>query len=326
MEFRDYYEVMGVARDATQDDIKRAYRKLARKYHPDVSEDDAAEEKFKEVGEAYEVLKDPEKRAAYDQLGKNYKSGQDFRPPPGWDEGFEFSGPGGAGDGYAGYGGMGGEQFSDFFENLFRQSQSASQGRRRGPGAGQQFNMRGEDRHARVSIAVQDSYTGATRGITLHAPEVTDDGHVITRDITLNVKIPQGIRDGQKIRLAGQGGPGMGGGKAGDLFLEVEFKADSKYRVDGGDVYLNLPVAPWEAALGSKVKVPIPSGDVELKIPAGSNQGSKMRLKGKGLPGKEPGNLYVVLDVQLPPADNDEAKALYEKMAEEMPFDPRAGL
>jgi curved DNA-binding protein len=328
MEFRDYYEVMGVKRDANQDDIKRAYRKLARKYHPDVSADENAEEKFKEVGEAYEVLKDPEKRAAYDQLGKNYKAGQDFRPPPGWDEGFEFSGAGGgAGDGYAGYGGMGGEQFSDFFENLFRQSQSRGrsgfEGQQR---SGQQFDMRGEDRHARISIDLRDSYTGATRGITLHAPELTDDGHVITRDITLNVKIPQGIRDGQKIRLAGQGGPGMGGGKAGDLFLEVEFKADSKYRVDGGDVYLNLPVTPWEAALGSKVKVPIPSGNVELKIPAGSNQGSKMRLKGKGLPGKEPGNLYVVLDVQLPPADSDEAKALYEKMAEEMAFNPRAGL
>ena len=321
MEFRDYYEVMGVARDATQDEIKRAYRKLARKYHPDVSKDENAEEKFKEVGEAYEVLKDPEKRAAFDQLGKNWKAGQDFQPPPGWDEGFEFSGPsGGAGDGYAGYGGTGGEQFSDFFENLFRQNQSQG----RGPRGGQAFDMRGEDRHARISIDLRDSYTGATRGITMHAPEVTDDGHVITRNITLNVKIPQGIRDGQKFRLAGQGGPGLGGGKAGDLFLEVEFKPDSQYRVDGGDVYLNLPVTPWEAALGSKIKVPIPSGDVELMIPAGSNQSSKMRLKGKGLPGKEPGNLYVVLDVQLPPADSDDAKALYEKMAEEMPYDPRA--
>jgi curved DNA-binding protein len=325
MEFRDYYEIMGVARDATQDDIKRAYRKLARKYHPDVSEDANAEEKFKEVGEAYEVLKDPEKRAAYDQLGKNWKAGQEFRPPPGWDEGFEFRGAGAGGDGYAGYGGMGNEQFSDFFENLFRQSQG-----RRGFGqsqaGGQQFNMRGEDRHARISIDLSDSYTGATRAITLHAPEVTEDGHVVTRDITLNVKIPQGIRDGQKIRLAGQGGPGMGSGKAGDLFLEVEFKPDRKYRVDGDDVYLSLPVTPWEAALGSKVKVPVPSGHVELKIPAGSNQGSKMRLKAKGLPGKNPGDLYVVLDVRLPPADSEAAKALYEKMADELPFNPRASL
>ncbi|MEJ2139315.1 MAG: DnaJ C-terminal domain-containing protein [Gammaproteobacteria bacterium] len=325
MEFRDYYEVMGVARDATQDDIKRAYRKLARKYHPDVSEDEQAEEKFKEVGEAYEVLKDPEKRAAYDQLGKNWKAGQDFHPPPGWDEGFEFSGPGG--DGYAGYGDMGAEQFSDFFENLFRQGQARGRGDfAGGRPEGQRFRMRGEDRHARITIDLRDSYTGATRGITLHAPELTDDGHVITRDIKLNVKIPQGIRDGQKIRLTGQGGPGFGDGKAGDLFLEVEFRPDSKYRVDGADVYLNLPVAPWEAALGSKVKVPLPSGDVELKIPAGSNQGSKMRLKGKGLPGKEPGDLYVVLDVRLPPADSDKAKELYEKMAQEMPFNPRGHL
>jgi curved DNA-binding protein len=328
MEFRDYYEIMGVKRDATQDEIKRAYRKLARKYHPDVSKDDNAEEKFKEVGEAYEALKDPEKRAAYDQLGQNHKAGQDFRPPPGWDEGFEFSGSGGkTGDGYAGYGGAGGEQFSDFFEDLFRQGQPQGRGGFSGnQQGGQQFNMQGEERHAHITIDVADSYTGASRSISLHAPEVTADGHVVTRDKTLNVKIPQGIRDGQKIRLAGQGGPAMGGGKAGDLFLEVQFRPDGKYRIDGGDVYLTLPVTPWEAMLGGKVTVPIPSGDVELKIQPNSNQGSKMRLKGKGLPGKEPGNLYVVLDVQLPPADSDDAKALYEKMAEELPFNPRASL
>jgi curved DNA-binding protein len=186
--------------------------------------------------------------------------------------------------------------------------------------------MHGEDRHARITIDLRDSYTGSQRGITLHVPEVTSDGHVITRNKTLNVKIPKGIQDGQKIRLTGQGGPGLGGGKAGDLFLEVEIRPEKQYRMDGSDVYLTLPVTPWEAALGGKVTVPIPSGDVELKIAAGSNQGSKMRLKGKGLPGKAPGNLYVVLDVQLPSADSDEAKALYEKMAEEMPFNPRENL
>ncbi len=323
MEFRDYYEVMGVARDATQDDIKRSYRKLARKHHPDVSKDDDAEEKFKEVGEAYEVLKDPEKRAAYDQLGQNWKAGQDFQPPPGWDEGFEFSG--GDGDGYTGYGGSGNAQFSDFFRNLFGQGQAHS-GFGGGQAGGQPFHMHGEDRHARISIDLRDSYTGVSRTITLHAPEVTNDGHVVTRDKTLNIKIPKGIRDGQKIRLAGQGGPGFGDGKAGDLFLEVEFKPDKQYRVEGADVYLNLPVTPWEATLGSKVMVPIPSGDIELKIPANSNQGSKMRLKGKGLPGKEPGNLYVMLEIQLPPANTNAAKALYEKMAEEMPFNPRDNL
>ncbi|MBT8444652.1 MAG: DnaJ domain-containing protein, partial [Gammaproteobacteria bacterium] len=305
MEFRDYYDIMGVARDATQDDIKRSYRKLARKYHPDVSDDPDAETRFKEVGEAYEVLKDPEKRAAYDQLGKNWKAGQDFRPPPDWNEGFEFSGGEGfGGGGFAGYGGFGEERFSDFFETLFRQQGAGGgfQGRR-------DLHMHGEDRHARISIDLRDSYTGATRAITLHAPEVTADGHVITRDRTLNVKIPQGIRDGQKIRLSGQGGPGIGKGKAGDLFLEVELQAPDRYRVDDADVYLNLPVAPWEAALGATVKVPLPSGDVDLKIPANSNQGSKLRLKGKGIPSKDPGDLYVVLDVRLPPGDSSEARA-----------------
>jgi curved DNA-binding protein len=330
MEFRDYYEVMGVARDATQDEIKRAYRKLARKYHPDVSEADDAEVRFKEVGEAYEVLKDPEKRAAYDQLGANWKQGQDFRPPPGWDEGFEFSGrggpdsggpdPRGAGGGH-GYAGYSGEQFSDFFESLFGRGQAG------GGFAGQRdFHMHGEDRHARISIDLRDSYTGATRSIVLRVPEVTADGHVITREKTLNIKIPTGIRDGQKIRLSGQGGPGIGDGRTGDLFLEVDIKTDGRYRISGDDIYLDLPVAPWEAALGASVAVPLPSGSVDLKIPAGSNQGSRLRLKGKGIPAKTPGDLYVVLEVRLPPADSDEAKALYEKMSADMPFDPRVDI
>jgi curved DNA-binding protein len=310
MEFRDYYEVMGVPRDATQDDIKRAYRKLARKYHPDVSDDADAEARFKEVGEAYEVLKDPEKRAAYDQLGANWKTGQEFRPPPNWDEGFEFSG------------GSDGGQFSDFFGSLFGQGGTGG-----GPQmGGREFHMRGEDRHARIHIDFHDSYTGAQRQISLHLPQVTADGRVITQEKTLNVKIPEGIRDGQKIRLAGQGGPGMGQGQAGDLYLEIEFQADRRFRINGGDVTLHLPVAPWEAALGASITVPIPTGNVELKIPPGSGQGSKLRLKGKGLPGKVPGDLYVVLDVQLPPADNDAAKELYEKMSREMPFNPRADL
>jgi len=316
LKFKDYYEVMGVARDATQGAIKRAYRKLARKYHPDVSDQTDAEERFKEVGEAYEALKDPEKRAAYDQLGANWKEGQDFRPPPGWDEGFEFSGDGA--------GGPSGEQFSDFFETLFRRSQGHASG---GDHTGhREFHMHGEDRRARISVDLRDSYTGATRSITLHAPELTNDGRVVTRDRTLHVKIPKGIRDGQQIRLAGQGGPGIGKGKAGDLFLEVELRPGDRYRVDNTDVYLNLPVAPWEAALGATVTAPLLSGNVNLKIPAGSNQGSKLRLKGKGIPAKQPGDLYVVLDVTLPPADSDEAKALYEKMSKEMAFDPRASL
>jgi curved DNA-binding protein len=322
MEFRDYYEVMGVARDATQDEIKRVYRKLARKYHPDISDEHQAEERFKEVGEAYEVLKDPEKRAAYDQLGANWESGQNFQAPPDWDEGFEFHGPGAGG--FSGFGGAGAEQFSDFFETLFGQGRTA--GDASGYGARREFHRHGEDRHARILIDLRDSFNGTTRSITLHAPELTADGHVVTRDRTLKVKIPRGVCDGQKIRLAGQGGPGIGEGKAGDLFLEVEFRPDNRYRVDGNDVYLDLPVAPWEAMLGATITVPLPSGNVDLKIPAGSNQGSRLRLKGKGIPTKPPGDLYVVLDVKLPPADSDEARAMYEKMSEQMSFNPRANL
>jgi curved DNA-binding protein len=313
MEFRDYYEVMGVARDATQDEVKRAYRKLARKYHPDVSTDPNAEDQFKEVGEAYEVLKDPEKRVSYDQLGADWKRGQDFRPPPDWKEGFEYSGEGD--------GDFGRANFSDFFESLFGQGQPGGDRH-----AGQQLHRRGEDRHARVTIDFRDSYTGVQRQIALHVPQVTEDGHVVTQEKTLNIKIPQGILDGQKIRLAGQGASGLGEGKSGDLFLDIEFRPDKHYWVEGADVYLNLPVTPWEAALGATVTVPIPSGNVDLKIPADSGQGSKLRLKGKGIPAKQPGNFYVVLDVHLPPADNDAARELYKKMSQEMAFNPRADL
>jgi curved DNA-binding protein len=314
MDFQDYYKTMGVARDATQDEIKRAYRKLARKYHPDVSEEPEAEDRFKAVGEAYEVLKDPEKRAAYDQLGSKYKAGQDFRPPPDWGQNFEFRGGASDFDG-------GGADFSDFFSSLFGQMGG---GGPRQPGGRGGFRMQGEDHHAKISIDVPDSYSGVTRGISLRMPEVTPDGHVMTRDRTLNVKIPKGVQPGQRIRLSGQGGPGAGDGKSGDLYLEIEFNTGGQYRVEDNDVSITLPVAPWEAALGATVTVPIPSGSVDLKIPAGSGQGNRLRLKGKGLPTKTPGDFYVELKIVLPPADSDEAKALYEKMKDELPFDPRA--
>ena len=311
MEFKDYYEIMGVSRDATQDEIKTSYRKLARKYHPDVSNDPKAEERFKEVGEAYEVLKDPEKRAAYDQLGAQWKSGQEFRPPPNWDQGFEFS------DG--GFTEADATHFSDFFETLF-----GGRGRRAGA-PHREFRMRGEDHHARVSVDLEDAYTGAQRSITLRSPELTDDGHVVLRERTLNVRIPKGIRSGKKIRLAGQGGPGLGDGKAGDLYLEVELNPHGMYRVDGSDVYLDLPVTPWEAALGATIKTPTPSGKVDLRIPPNSNQGSKLRLKGRGIPGTEPGDMFVLLKIMLPPCD-DSTRSLYEKMREQSTFNPRAGM
>jgi len=315
VEFEDYYEIMGVKRDATQDEIKRAYRKLARKYHPDVSKEADAEEKFKRLGEAYEVLKDPEKRAAYDQLGKDWKAGQDFNPPPGWDAGFEFSGGGFTG------GGGDAQAHSDFFESLFGRRTSGYAGA--GP---QDFHMRGQDHHAKVLIDLEDAYHGATRNITLQVPEVDPDGHVITRKRTLKVRIPKGVKQGQQIRLAGQGAPGMGQGGNGDLYLEIEFKPHPFYQVEGRDVYLELPVAPWEAALGGKVKVPTPAGMLDLKIPAGSTSGKKMRLKGKGIPGKQPGDFYVQLKIILPPSDSEKARTFYEKMKQELPFNPRAAL
>ena len=312
MEFRDYYETLGVARDATQDEIKRAYRKLARKYHPDVSKEENAEQQFKALGEAYEVLKDPEKRAAYDQLGANWQGGQDFNAPPDWDAGFEFSG--------GGFTQGNGQAYSDFFESLFGQSFRDAGRQHHGP------THQGGDRHARVVIDLEDSLNGATRKITFHVPEVDPQGHVKTRERVLNIKIPKGIAPGQSIRLAGQGDPSVGGGKAGDLYLDVEFKKHPLYRLDGADISIDVPIAPWEAALGATVKVPTPSGKVDVKIPAGSAHGKKMRLKDKGLPGKTPGHFYVVLQIVLPPADSPEAEKIYQMMAKELAFNPRAGL
>jgi curved DNA-binding protein len=317
MEFRDYYDTLGVARDATQDDIKRAYRKLARKYHPDVSREPDAEDRFKEVSEAYEVLKDPEKRVAYDELGHNWQAGQDFRPPPDWDAGFEFSG--------GGYTQQGAGAFSDFFEELFgRAAPGGSAHRQYRRDAGRQFQYPGEDHHARVLIDIEDSIQGATRAITLRMPTVSADGHVSARDRTFNVKIPKGIQAGQEIRLSGQGGPGIGGGPPGDLYLQIAFRDHPRYDVDGRDLIMSLPVAPWEAALGATVRVPTPAGAVELKIPAGSKSGQRLRLKGRGLPTREPGDLYAVLQVALPPADSPAARASYEKMRDAFDFNPRA--
>jgi len=315
MEYKDYYEIMGVKKDATQDEVKRAYRKLARKYHPDVSKEADAEAQFKEVGEAYEVLKDPEKRAAYDQLGSQWQAGQDFQPPPGWDAGFEFSDAGSGGPDLGG--------FSDFFESLYGRG-FHSGGRQGGPGRG--FQLRGEDHHAKVMVELEDSYHGATRSITLQVSGLDESGRVVIRPRTLKVRIPKGIRRGQQIRLAGQGGAGHGGGEAGDLYLEVDFNLHKHYAVEGADVYLDLPLAPWEAALGAKVKVPTPAGTVDLQIPAGSQAGKKLRLRGRGIPARQPGDLYVVLQIVLPAADNEQKRRIYEEMKQEFSFDPRAGM
>lgn len=314
MEFKDYYKIMGVERTATQDEIKRVYRKLARKYHPDVSHEADAEARFKEVGEAYEVLKDPEKRAAYDQLLRGeYQPGQEFKPPPGWDAGFEFSG--------GGFTNADSADFSDFFESLFG-TRSPFGGRNRGAGSG--FAQRGEDHHARISISLEDAYNGATRSIQLQIPTLDQNHRVTTRTHTLNVKIPAGVTEGQQVRLAGQGGPGVGSAAPGDLYLEILFEPHRLFHAEARDIYLTLPIAPWEAALGATVAVPTLGGQVDMKIAAGAQSGQKLRLKGRGLPGTPPGDQYVVLQIRVPKAETEAQRSLYRQLADGIPFDPRA--
>ncbi|HEY1996636.1 DnaJ C-terminal domain-containing protein [Paraburkholderia sp.] len=323
MKYKDYYATLGVERAATQDDIKRSYRKLARKYHPDVSKQADAEERFKDLGAAYEVLKDPEKRAAYDRLGSEWQSGQDFQPPPDWDAGFEFRGAGDGGFGQgAGHEAGAEANLDDFFEAMF--------GRARGGHArhGASASMGGQDHHAKVLIDLEEAYRGAQRAISLQMPTVDEQGHVALQTRTLNVTIPKGVKAGQHLRLAGQGGPGVGGGPAGDLFLEIAFREHPRFRLDGRDVSIDLPVAPWEAALGAPVAVPTPDGLVEMTVPKGSAGGRRLRLKGKGIPGSggnaPAGDLYVVLNIVLPAADTPGAEAAYKALRQACNFDPRA--
>lgn len=312
MQFRNYYDVLGVARDATADEIKKAFRKLARKYHPDISKEPEAERHMQEVNEANAVLSDPEKRAAYDQLGNTYRPGEEFHPPPDWDAGFEFSAegfsPGAEGSG-----------FSDFFEQIFGRAGGYSQG-----AAGRaSYRGQGEDHRARIYLELDDAYSGATRQITLRAPKLDGQGRVTLQTRTLNVKIPRGVKEGQVIRLAGQGTPGAVGTRVGDLLLEVHFKPHPRFRVDGRDLYLSLPVAPWEAALGAVVAVDLPGGSVKVRIPEGASSGKLLRVRGKGIPGEPPGDLLLTLEIALPPADTPKARALYEQMASDLAFNPR---
>ena len=324
MKFRDYYETLGVARSATEAEIKTAYRKLARKHHPDVNKEAGAEEQFKEIGEAYAVLKDTEKRAAYDRFGANWKNGQDFTPPPNWNEGFEYSDNGfnGGNPGYGG--GFEGDQ-SEFFESLFGRGQHRQGGR--SSQSRQGMNFKGQDHHAKILIDLADAYNGAKRTISLHMPTQDPSGHVSTQERKLDVSIPKGIKAGQNLRLSGQGGPGIGEGPAGDLYLEIDFHPNPIYRIDGKDVFIDIPLAPWEAALGTTVNVPTPAGStLELKIPAGTVAGRKMRLKGKGIPSAEPGDLYVVPTIALPPAQTDAQKEAYQQLEKAFDFNPRSHL
>ena len=302
VEYKDYYNIMGVARDASADDIKRAYRRLARKYHPDVSKEKDAEERFKEIGEAYEVLRDPEKRAAYDALGTR-KPGEEFRPPPDWE--FDYAAETDAG------------MHSDFFEQLF-----GGMGRgRRGS-----FRSRGLDTAGRIEITLEEAFKGTERRLSLQRVAIDAEGRPQPTTQQLNVRIPAGVVDGQQIRVAAQGQPGAGGGPAGDLFLEVKLLPHRWFRAEGRDVWLDLPVTPWEAALGESVRVPTLGGRVDLKLPKGSQTDRQLRLRGRGLPGNPPGDQLVVLKIMTPPAQTQADEAFYRQMAASHPLNPRQAM
>jgi curved DNA-binding protein len=320
MKYQDYYKILGISRQASQDEIKRAYRKLARKYHPDVSKEPEAEKQFKEIGEAYEVLKDPEKRAAYDQLGTRWQAGDHFQPPPGWHFNFDF---GGDGFGNNGFHRANPFDFSDFFETMFGDGGPTKNGRYT---HSHPFHTPGDDQHAKITITLEEAFRGTTRAIQIQVPERIGSGQLQMKTRTLNVKIPAGVVEGQQIRLSGQGLASNNGGVNGHLFLEIEFQPDDRFRVEGRDIYLTLPVTPWEAALGSTVAVPTLGGKVELKIPTNSQAGQRLRLKGRGLSGNPPGDQYVILQIVTPKANSETAKAFYRQMAQQFSFDPRAEL
>lgn len=307
MRFVDYYQVMGVSPDASPEDIKKAYRRLARKFHPDVSKEPNAEEKFKQLGEAYEVLKDPTRRAEYDELRRyGGRSDEDFTPPPGWHaRGGEGVDPQAA------------RRFSDFFEAIFGRG-AAGQAHHAG-GA-----WPGEDIHYAIQITLEEAQQGGTRTITL-TTQPTYPGQA-AEPKTLKVTIPKGIQAGRQIRLKGQGHPGTGGARAGDLFLHVEYAPHRLFTVDGRDLTLVLPVAPWEAVLGATVTIPTLDGAVKLTVPANSQAGRKLRLAGKGLPGAHPGDLYVVLQIVVPGTPTARERELLATLAQESQFNPRAAL
>ena len=318
MEFKDYYSALGIERTASDDEVRKAYRKLARKYHPDVSKEPDADVRMREINEAKDVLGDKDKRAAYDALADRVaRGGQaegDFQPPPGWDTGFEFHrGPNQGPADHA--------DFSEFFSSLFGEAE------RRGA-AQRNHKARGEDHHAAIEITLEDALHGAEREITLRSQVLDAQGRPSLETRTLSVKIPPGMHPGQFIRLAGQGMPGHGGEPAGDLYLEVRIAPHKLYRIEERDLYMTLPVTPTEAALGAQVQVPTPAGGVvEVTVPRNARNGLKLRLKGRGLAGKTPGDLYLLLEIALPPADSEAARQAYEQLAQAAAsFNPRQHL
>lgn len=310
MKYKDYYAVLGVERGASQDDIKKAYRRLARKYHPDVSKEADAEERFKEVAEAYETLKDPEKRAAYDQLGR-HQAGQEFRPPPDWESRF-------------GAGGFEDIDLADLFAHFGAH-----------PGGGfsrrasrADFAMPGEDYEVTATLTLEEAARGTELNIQLSVPEMSPDGGLRRVPKSVRARVPRGVTDGERLRIPGKGGPGVNGGPAGDLYLNVKLKPHPLFRASGHDLYLELPLAPWEAVLGAQVEVPTLDGRISVTVKPGARAGQKLRVPGRGLPGPRGanGDLYCVLAIVTPPAPGEREKALYRELAAASQFDPRAHL
>lgn len=313
MKFVDYYKIMGVAEDASADEIKLAYRRLARKFHPDVNKESDSEEKFKEVAEAYQVLKDDKRRAEYDELRRYGGSNQQsYTPPPGWQSTAGFD----QGDFHS----AGAGQFSDFFEQLFGQGAYAQRTHR----GEADFAARGQDIHSKLSISLSDAFHGVSLPIEVVKPTVQPNGSIRSEKRIINVKIPKGVVDRQSIRLRGQGGPSIGGAPAGDLYIELVFQDDDVFTHDGKDINIRIPVMPWEAALGANIVVPTLGGEVSLSVPSDSVAGKKFRLSGRGLPGTPPGDQYVVLEIVAPPATTAEQKDCYRKMSKLWSIDPRA--
>jgi curved DNA-binding protein len=304
--YQDYYDALEVSRDASEDEIRQAYRRLARRYHPDVNKEPGAEDRFKQISEAYAVLRDPEKRERYDRLGANWKAGQDVSGAAGFEEGFD------AGNGFGDVRvEFGGGDFSDFFESFFdRRRRSA------GPAGFEGFSMRGGDYEAVLDLGLEEAASGGKRWLSL------GDGR------SVEVDIPRGARDGQRIRVPGQGAPGAGGGPAGDLFLRIRLRPHPRFRVDGRDLYVDLPVSPWEAALGAEVPVPTLEGNARVKVPPGSSSGRRLRLRGQGMPGSRgapAGDLYAVVTIRVPRKLTRKERELFERLASVSKFDPRKG-
>lgn len=324
MQHKDYYKILGIKRYTTQNDLKRAYRKLARKFHPDVSKERNADEKFKELNEAYDILKDPEKREAYHLDNPDNHAGPDgFRPPTNWQRSFGYKHSKHIHDDIQ----SDSVGLSSFF-NRVRGGASSTKNKRSGTqnSSKKGSSKKGQNVHSKVVIDLEDSINGATRSLIIQIPETDDHGRVVNNQRTLNVKIPKGARQGQTIHLAGQGKPGIGGGPAGDLLLEVIFSTHKLYRLVGQDIYLDLPVSPWETALGTTIQIPTPSGNVDIKITEDSQHGQKLRINDRGLPGENPGDFFVVLEIVLPPATDPKARAIYEQIRDQLDFNPRNDL